>query len=88
MTKRLMNSTTYRVLAGTPTTGIDAYAVTLTRIRNDVNGNPRFQADITNLDDLANNRNAMTARYTFTGHYMSEYDEAREIVRRHREAQQ
>lgn len=77
MTKRLMNSYAYLVKRkGT-------YAVTLTRINNDVNGNPRYQADIIDLDFLTKANTACSARYTFTGHHMSEQEEAEWIVDYH-----
>lgn len=74
MTKQLTNSTAYH---------IKGYIVTLTHIRNDANGNPRFQADIAHLGDLNARHQSSVARYTFTGHYASDADEAKWILAHH-----
>lgn len=74
MTKRLTNSTAYLVKSK------HTYAVTLTRIKNSINGNPRYQADIIVIDFLTNIKISCVAHYTFTGHYMSEQKEAEWII--------
>ena len=61
------------------------YIVTLTRIHNDVNGNPRFEAVITNHDVMLSDGYANAYRYRFTGHYMAERQEAEWILARHME---
>ena len=55
------------------------YFVSLERIKNTVNGCPRFQATIIDLNSYC----LATYQYTFTGHYMSEHDEAQWIAERH-----
>ena len=78
MTKRLDNTSSYLV---------DGYAVVLTRIRNDVNGNPRYQAELIPLGTLNACQYSCVARYTFTGHYMADADEAKHIVEYHKRQQ-
>lgn len=81
MVKRKTNRTTYL----THCEGV-AYAVTLTRIRNDVCGNPRFEAVVTRLESL-NGRAGLACSYVyaFTGHYMDDQMEADWIAKRHHE---
>ena len=74
MTKQLTNSTAYLAYG---------YIVTLTHIRNDANGNPRFQADIAHLGDLNARHQSSVARYTFTGHYASDAEAAMRILAHH-----
>ena len=78
--KQLTTQTTYRLVRGNT-----AYAVTLTTIQNDVNGNPRYEASVTNLSTLANCGSAGAFRYRFTGHYFGEVREAEFILDRHLE---
>lgn len=77
MTKRFTNSTVYLVQRE------HTYAVTLTRINNDVNGNPRYKAEFFDTHYLASDGLACVIHYTFTGHYMSELKEAEWIVDYH-----
>ena len=58
------------------------YLVTLERIKNTVNGCPRFQASIIDLNSSC----LATYQYTFQGPYMSENDEAQFIAERHEES--
>ena len=54
------------------------HLVTLERLKNDVNGNPRYKAVISFLEDgITSLYNAV---YTFSGHYMGAKDEALWIV--------
>lgn len=76
--KQLTTQTTYRLVRGAT-----AYAVTLTTIHNDINGNPRYEASVTNLSDLENYGYAGAFRYRFTGHYFGEHKEAEFILDRH-----
>ena len=55
------------------------YIVTLERLKNDANGNAKYKAVICFIDP-APARSFYNAVYTFTGHYLSRYDEARWIV--------
>lgn len=55
------------------------YIVTLKRLKNTVAGNPRFEARVLNMDYFSGTF-AYSRVYRFTGHYMSEYDEARWIA--------
>ena len=78
MIKRLTNPTTYEII-----TNRGRYAVSLDRIKNTVNGGPRFEAIITVLDVFGETVTAggfYSARYRFSGHYCSERDEAAQIV--------
>lgn len=74
MTKRFDNKNTYLVERDER-----KYAVTLSRIKNDVNGNPRFEALITDLEDLASGYST-TYTYRFSGHHMSNKNEAMWIL--------
>lgn len=81
MVKRKTNRTTYLIRRE----GV-AYAVTLTHIRNNVYGNPRFEAVVTRLDGLNGSAGlACSYVYTFTGHYMDDQMEADWIAKRHHE---
>ena len=55
------------------------YIVTLERLKNDANENAKYKAVICFIDP-APVRSLYNAVYTFTGHYLSKYDEARWIV--------
>lgn len=74
MTKRFDNKNTYLVERDGR-----KYAVTLSRVNNDVNGNPRFEALITDIEALASGYST-TYTYRFGGHYMGNEDEAAWIV--------
>lgn len=79
MTKRLNNPTTYEI-----NTNRAHYAVSLDRIKNGINGNPRFEAIVTVLSVHGQTRpegSFFSARYRFDGHYYTEIEEAREIVK-------
>lgn len=76
MTRRLNNKTTYLVRGD-----LGKYAVTMTRLNNDVNGNPRWEAEITKIDSLISWDATWTICYHFTGHYYNEQDEAGWVVR-------
>lgn len=70
MTKRLNNQSVYHVA-----TSNKDYSVILERLKNGYCGNPRFKAYI------VDNFNAYI--YTFNGHYLSEQEEAKHIVKYH-----
>lgn len=74
MTKQLTNSTAYH---------IKGYIVTLTHIRNDADGNPRFQADIAHLGNLQYHHLSSVSRYTFGGRYRSDAEAAMWILAYH-----
>ena len=76
MVRRLNNKSTYRVRGD-----LGTYAVTMERLNNDVNGNPRWGAQITRVDNLINYDATWTICHTFTGHHYNEQDEAGWIVR-------
>ena len=83
MTKRIDNRFGFKVI-----TNYGVYFVTLLRIKNDVNGNPRFEAAISLIShDPEKTELAIheyyTVSYRFTGHYCSAYDEAKIIVNRY-----
>ena len=58
------------------------YIVTLEKLKNDTNGNPRFKAVLISLDSRTSD-DYYNVVYTFTGHYCSEMQEARYIVNYH-----
>ena len=74
---RLDNRSTYEVR-----TEEARYAVTLTRLKNDVNGNPKFEANIILLEmnGIKYCEYFLTACYRFAGHFLSEKDEAKWVV--------
>lgn len=79
--RRLTNPSTYEVI-----TDRARYAVTLEGLKNDVNGNRRYKANIITLhyfSEAPASRTFYTVSYTFTGHYMNEEGEAAEVVRQH-----
>ena len=55
------------------------YIVTLERLKNDANGNGRYKAVICFIESEPV-KSFYNAVYTFTGHYLSRYDEAQWIV--------
>ena len=61
---------------------IDGYIITLERLHNTNSGNPRFKAVIIKPED--GSKAFYNAVYTFSGHYLSDIDEAREILRQHK----
>lgn len=83
MTRRLNNKTTYQIQGD-----LGKYAVTMERLNNTVDGNPRWAAQITRLADLINYEATWTICYTFTGHYYNEQDEAGWVVRYHERKEQ
>ena len=54
------------------------YIVTLEHLKNDVNGNSRYKAVIVFIEP--SQKQFYNAVYTFTGHYLGHYGEARWIV--------
>ena len=75
--KRLKVKSTYKLSKDGET-----YIVTLSRVKNDVNGNPRFEAEIILLAD---NYLSLAHVYRFAGHYQPEEEEAKWIVDRFNE---
>lgn len=76
--RRHDNKTTYKI-----TTARALYAVTLDRAKNDINGNPRYNANILVLDVFGENMSGdtiYTANYTFKGSYLGDREEARKVV--------
>lgn len=74
MTKQHNTQTTYL---------LNNYLITIERINNDVNGNPRFKAIITSLKGLNNDKHTLSYVYTFKGHYDAEEGEADFILNYH-----
>lgn len=70
MTKKLQSVETYH---------FGFYIVVLEGLKNDNNGNRRFKATII----YCNATNSMSAVYTFTGHCMTEREEAEWILQLH-----
>ena len=54
------------------------YVVTLEHLKNDINGNPRYKAVI--IFPEQNEKSYYNAVYTFTGHYLNGFGEAKWIV--------
>lgn len=79
--RRMNNKNTYEV-----TTERGRYAVTLERRKNDVNGNPRFSANIIVLHIFGDEPATgffYTPVYSFQGHYCNEEGEAAFIVKQY-----
>jgi hypothetical protein len=72
--KRNTNPTTY-VVNGDKSD----YLVTLERLKNTTNGNPRFKATIVDLNSYCYH----TVSYTFNGHYCGDFGECEWIVKHH-----
>lgn len=54
------------------------YVVTLEHLKNDTNGTPRYKAVI--IFPEQNEKSFYNAVYTFTGHYLNAFGEAKRIV--------
>lgn len=81
MTRRNDNKSTYR-----HETARAVYLVTLDRLKNDRNGNPRFSANIITTEikgGTINGNYYTTANYNFTGHYCGDMGEVEYIVNRY-----
>ena len=61
------------------------YIVTLEPLRNDTNGNPRFQAVIVFYEPDKRINSYYNAVYKFTGHYLGRRGEAEWITKYHEE---
>ena len=73
MTKRQNQINSYKI-----NTERNNYVVTLERLKNDRNGNPRYKAVLVVIEqDTEFYYNAV---YTFSGHYLCGYGEAQWIV--------
>lgn len=81
MLRRMENKGTYLVESATH----NLYNVTMTRLKNNVYGNPRYEVNIINLmkDQSTPIFYTPTYVYRFDGHYMNEYDECHWIVNEH-----
>lgn len=78
MTKRIDNKATYKV-----TTNKGVYFVTLTHLKNDINGGLRYEANIIKNTATGNDNYMTTFCYRFTGHYMGDAGEANWVVNYH-----
>lgn len=63
---------------------IDNYIVTITRAKNDINGNPRYNAILTNLENLLKQGTSETYSYTFSAYYCNEREACLYIVTYHK----
>ena len=75
--KKIVNA--FFFLKDRPKAGKTRFCVTLRKLRNDVNGNLRYEATIVDIDDLVwpfNRSQCHATELRFTGHCMSEKDEA------------
>lgn len=81
MLRRMDNKGTYIVESSHG----NLYMVTMTRLKNNVYGNPRYEANIIKYVKEYNETPAYigTYVYRFDGHYMNEYDECHWIVNEH-----
>ena len=61
------------------------YMVTMTRLKNNAYGNPRYEANIIKRGkaECALAQYIPTYVYRFDGHYMNEYDECHWVVNEH-----
>lgn len=62
-----------------PEGGKSQFCVTLSKLRNDANGNLRYEATVIDVDELVwpfNGGRCQATKLRFTGHCMSERDEA------------
>lgn len=80
MVRRFNNKSTYQVWGE-----LGEYAVTMERLNNDLNGNPRWAAELTIMDHVRRWGASWTVVYRFNGHYFNENDEAKWIVKYHEE---
>lgn len=78
MIKQLNNKATYKIEHD----GV-IYFITLSRLKNTYDGNPRFEALITSIYPDINSQYNVTFNYHFRGHYYDEIDEARYILKYH-----
>ena len=78
MTKRIDNKATYKVV-----TKNGVYFVTLTHLKNDINGGLRYEANIIKNVDTSNDGYLTTFCYRFSGHYAGDNGEAQWIVNYH-----
>ncbi len=58
----------------------NTYVVTLERLKNDANGNPRYHAIVAVIEAIEDGKYCYNAVYDFTGHYLNAEGEARWIV--------
>lgn len=58
------------------------YYVTLQRLENNYNGNPRYEATIINTDAAIDNY-ILSRVYRFTGHFLGDNNEAEWIAKYH-----
>lgn len=81
MLRRMENKSTYLVESATH----NMYNVTMTRLKNNVYGNPRYAVSIVKLmkDQHDSILYTPTYVYHFNGHYMNEYDECHWVVNEH-----
>ena len=77
MTRRLYNTEIYKV-----ENEVGIFGVALERIKNNINGGPRYKATIFRLADY-NGYNWIAYNYTFTGHYCGDRKEAEWILNYH-----
>lgn len=75
--KRLNNPSSYKI-----ETSKNIYIVTLQRLKNTTYGNPRFDAVVVCLGSAASSGiiSYYTIHFIFNGHYLSEYDEAKQLI--------
>lgn len=80
MARQLSTQSAFLICRPDPEPGVcgsKSYCVTLSGLRNDVNGNRRYEAIVVDLDDLSqDDRSSGAFRYRFTGHCSSEREEA------------
>ena len=76
--EKKMTKRQYQIDAFKINTERNNYVVTLERLKNDTNGNPRYKAVIIFVEE--NTESYYNAVYTFTGHYLNGLGEAKWIV--------
>lgn len=64
---------------------INNYIVVIERAKNDINGNPRYNAILTNLENLRKWGNGGAYSYTFGAYYCTEREACEYILKHHKE---
>ena len=63
---------------------IDNYIIIIERAKNDINGNPRFKAILTKLEDVKKRGTGAAYSYTFGAYYCNEREACLYILTYHK----
>ena len=83
MLRRMDNKGSYVVKSSSD----KLYMVTMTRLKNNVYGNPRYEVNVIEFNENDLSLYIPTYVYRFDGHYMNEYDECHWVVNEHERRQ-